>query len=146
MASFLKAYTNPNKYAQLIPTKKIIADLKVDLKGINRIVEQIESGERIKSIVIVKHPKKEYYAVLDGHHRFWAQKILGFNNIECAVIEDFIGLGFHLTKNGLLQPDPKITKYIRIPLKRIYSYINEFILYPEDIIKKMNEKLNQKKW
>ena len=78
--------------------------------------------------------------ILDGHHRFWAQKILGYNKIKCAVIEDIFGIGFHLTKNGIFQPDPKITKYIRIPLKRIYSYITEFIDEPEKIINKMNKK------
>ena len=143
MVSFLKAYSNPNKYAEYISIKKIIADTKVDLQGINRIIEQIDSGIHIKSIVIVKHPKKEYYAVLDGHHRFWAQKILGFEKIKCAVIEDFFGFGFHLTKNGIFQPDPIITKYVRIPLKRIYSYITEFINEPENIIIKMNNKFKQ---
>ena len=140
MVTFLKAYTNPNKYAQYIITKQIVADIKVDLDGVNRLINQIESGKKLKAIVIVKHPKKEYYAVLDGHHRFWAQKILGYNKIKCAVIEDIFGIGFHLTKNGIFQPDPKITKYIRIPLKRIYSYISEFIDEPEKIINKMNKK------
>ncbi len=140
MVTFLKAYTNPNKYAQYIITKQIVADIKVDLDGVNRLINQIESGKELKAIVIVKHPKKEYYAVLDGHHRFWAQKILGYNKIKCAVIEDIFGIGFHLTKNGIFQPDPKITKYIRIPLKRIYSYIAEFIDEPEKIINKMNKK------
>ena len=140
MVTFLKAYTNPNKYAQYIITKQIVADIKVDLDGVNRLINQIESGRELKAIVIVKHPKKEYYAVLDGHHRFWAQKILGYNKIKCAVIEDIFGIGFHLTKNGIFQPDPKITKYIRIPLKRIYSYIAEFIDEPEKIINKMNKK------
>ena len=140
MVTFLKAYTNPNKYAQYIITKQIVADIKVDLDGVNRLINQIESGRELKAIVIVKHPKKEYYAVLDGHHRFWAQKILGYNKIKCAVIEDIFGIGFHLTKNGIFQPDPKITKYIRIPLNRIYSYIYEFIDEPEKIINKMNKK------
>jgi hypothetical protein len=138
MVTFLKAYTNPNKYAKNILTKEIVADTKVDFKGVNRVISEIESGKSLKAIVIVKHPKKNYYAVLDGHHRFWAQKILGFNKIKCAVIEDFFGIGFHLTKNGIFQPDPKITKYIRIPLKRIYVYITEFINEPEKIIVKMN--------
>lgn len=138
MVTFIKAYTNPNKYAQYISTKEIVADIKVDLNGINRLITQIESGKEIKAIVIVKHPKKNYYAVLDGHHRFWAQKILGYDKMKCAVIEDFFGLGFHLTRNGIFQPDPKITKYIRIPLKRIYSYITEFINEPEKTINKMN--------
>jgi hypothetical protein len=141
MVTFLKAYTNPNKYAEYIDTKYIVADIKVDLDGIKRIINHIESGKKLKAIVIIKHPKKKYYAVLDGHHRFWAQKILGYKKIKCAVIEDMIGIGFHLTKNGVFQPDPKITKYIRIPLKRIYSYISEFISEPEEIIKKMNKNI-----
>ena len=36
MVTFLKAYTNPNKYAQEILTKKIVADTKVDLDGLKR--------------------------------------------------------------------------------------------------------------
>jgi len=139
MVSFLKAYTNPNKYSQYIFTKQIVADIKVDLDGVNRLIMLIESGKKIKAIVIVKHPKIDYYAVLDGHHRFWAQKILGYDKIKCAVIEDIFGIGFHLTKNGIFQPDPKITKHIRIPLKRIYTYITEFINEPETIINKMNK-------
>ncbi len=139
MLTFLKAYTNPNKYAEYISTKKIVADVKVDLDGIKRFIQKFESGEDLKAIVIIKHPKKDYYAVLDGHHRFWAQKILGYDRIKCAVIDDISGLGFHLTKNGIFQPNPNITKYIRIPLKRVYSYITEFINEPEQIINKMNE-------
>jgi hypothetical protein len=34
----------------------------------------INSGVATKAIVVVKRPEKEYYAVLDGYHRFWAQK------------------------------------------------------------------------
>ena len=64
--------------------------------------------------------------------------------IKSAVIEDFFGLGFHLTKNGIFQPDPRLTKYIRIPLKRIYSYITEFIEEPETIITKMNKIIEKK--
>ena len=59
MVTFIKAYTNPNKYAQYISTKEIVADIKVDLNGINRLITQIESGIEIKAIVIVKHPKKK---------------------------------------------------------------------------------------
>jgi hypothetical protein len=97
----------------------------------------IKTGEKIKAIVVVKHPKKDFYAVLDGHHRFWAQKISGKKSIKCAVVEDFFGLGYHMTKNGLFQPDPRFTKFIRIPLKRFYSYINEFIKDPELILRNM---------
>jgi hypothetical protein len=140
MVNLLKAYSNPDKYAEDIPIDKIVADLKVDIEGVNRLIDIIESGEMIKTIVVVKHPKDNYYAVLDGHHRFWAQKILRYPIVKCAVVEDFFGLGFHMTKNGIFQPDPKFTKYVRIPLKRFYSYITEFIKEPEKLLKEINNK------
>ena len=143
MVNLFKAYSNPDRYAEEIPLDKIVADLKVDVEGVNRIINMIESGEIIKTIVVVKHPKKNYYAVLDGHHRFWAQKALCYSNVKCAVVEDFFGLGFHMTKNGIFQPDPKFTKYVRIPLKRFYSYITEFIKDPEKLLQNINNRLFQ---
>ena len=131
MVSFIKAYTNPEKYAVDLEIDKIIADKKVDIAGVQRYKDLIDSGVKTKSIVVVKHPKKEYYAVLDGHHRFCAYKQLGYSSIKSAVVEDFIGLGFYLTKEGRFQPDPKITKYIRIPLKRFNEFIVDFIEAPE---------------
>jgi hypothetical protein len=144
MANFFKAYINPNKYSKILPIQKIIADSKIDKKYVKKIVNIIKSGEKIKAIVVVKHPKKNYYAVLDGHHRYWAFKILKIPYIKCAVVEDFFYIGFYMTKNGLLQPDPRITKYIRIPLKRFYLYINNFIRNPEKLIKKINKIIKEK--
>jgi hypothetical protein len=141
MVNLLKAYSNPDKYAEDIPIDKLVADLKVDVEGVNRIIKMIKSGEVIKSIVVVKHPKKNYYAVLDGHHRFWAQKALCYPMIKCAVVEDFFGLGFHMTKNGIFQPDPIFTKHVRIPLKRFYTYISKFIKEPEMLLREINNKL-----
>lgn len=144
MVNFFKAYSNPDKYSIEISLEKIVADEKVDLEGVQRFINEIESGENIKAIVVVKHPKREFYAVLDGHHRFWAQKKLGFTKINCAVVEDFFGLGFKMTKDGMFQPDPKITKYIRIPLKRFYSYINNFIKNPEKVSQNINKNYLEK--
>ena len=110
-------------FASLISAAYIDTIGKVDEQGIKRIINKVKSGESIKTIVVVKHPEKEYFAVLDGHHRFWALKELGISTIKCAVVEDNIGLGFYLTKEGVFQPDPKITKYIRIPLKRFNQYM-----------------------
>ena len=111
----------------------------MDTQGIKKIIKQIKLGKSIKSIVVVKHPKKEYYAVLDGHHRFWALKILGRTTIKCAIVEDYLGLGFYLTKEGIFQPNPKITKYIRIPLKRFNQYIIDFIKSPEKMFKNLRK-------
>jgi hypothetical protein len=133
MTNFIKAITNPDKYSIEVPIHKIVADNKVDENWIQNIIVHLKSGKTVKSIVVVKHPDKDYFAVLDGHHRYWAQKELDMKTIKCAVVEDFIGLGFYLTKEGVFQPNPKITKYIRIPIKRFNQYIYEFIKNPEKL-------------
>jgi hypothetical protein len=118
MINFIKAITNPDKYSVDLPINKIIADNKVDKKWIQELTDNINSGKTLKSIVVVKHPDKDYFA------------------IKCAVVNDFIGLGFFLTKEGIFQPNPKITKYIRIPIKRFNRYIYEFVKNPEKLLKK----------
>ena len=133
MTNFIKAITNPDKYSIEVPIHKIVADNKVDENWIQNIIVHLKSGKTVKSIVVVKHPDKDYFAVLDGHHRYWAQKELDMKTIKCAIVEDFIGLGFYLTKEGVFQPNPKITKYIRIPIKRFNQYIYEFIKNPEKL-------------
>ena len=40
-----------------------------------------------------------------------------------------------LTKKGIFQPDPKITKYIRIPIKRFNKFIVDFVKNPEKMLK-----------
>jgi len=136
MTNFIKAITNPDKYSINLPINKIIADNKVDKMWIQELTDQIRAGKPVKSIVVVKHPDKDYFAVLDGHHRYWAYKELDKKTIKCAVVNDFIGLGFYLTKEGIFQPNPKITKYIRIPIKRFNKYICEFVKNPEKLFKK----------
>ena len=136
MTNLLKAISNPNKYAIELPINKIVADNKIEKKGIQKIINDIESGKSIKSIVVVKHPEKEYFAVLDGHHRYWALRELGKSTIKCAVVEDSIGLGFYLTKEGVFQPNPIITKHIRIPIKRFNQYFINFLKNPEKLFKK----------
>lgn len=127
MTDFFNAYFNPNKFAVDLPMQKLIADDKVDIIGVERFKKKIKSGDPIRSIVVVKHPRKDFFAVLDGHHRFWAYKELGYNSIKCAIVEDYIGLGYFITKEGGFQPHPKITKHVRIPLKRYNRYLIDYI-------------------
>ena len=144
MVNFLKIYSNPDKYAIELPIDKIVADTKVDNGRVNHFVNIIKQDNSVKAVVVVKHPREDYYAVLDGHHRFWAQKKIGMSTIKSAVVKDLFGLGFHMTKNGLLQPDPKFTKYIRVPLKKFCSYITGFVEDPERSLKNTHMKLFKK--
>lgn len=121
---------NPEKYGERISIKKIVADRKVYRKGVERYKKMLKEGKGLGTIIVVKHPTKDLYAVLDGHHRFWAQKEMGCKIIKCAVIQDFFGMIFHLTKEGAFQPSPDFTRYIRVPLlkwgEKMLQYLNEF--------------------
>lgn len=116
-----------------IEIEKIVADKKVYKKGVESYKKEIISGKNIRLITVVKHPKINLYAVLDGHHRFWAQKELGKSRIKCTVIHDFIGPLFFFTKEGYLQPTPLFTEYVRVPFKKLKRFLEEFIKEPEKL-------------
>jgi len=118
---------DPEKHAENISIEKIVADSKVYSEGVKRYENKIRHGEDIGTIIVIKHPKKELYAVLDGHHRYWAQKEMGIKKIKCAVIRDHLGLLFSATEDGLLQPTKEFTKYVRVPFKKIENHLYEFL-------------------
>jgi len=117
---------NPEKYRMNINVEKIIADKKVYREGVERYKNILKSGKEIGTLVVVKHPKEDLYAVLDGHHRFWAFKEMEFDKIKCAVIQDSLGILFNLTKDGHLQPMPEFTQYFIVPMKKFEEQLNEF--------------------
>jgi hypothetical protein len=118
---------NPEKYAEIIGIGKIVADSKVYSSGVKRYEDKIRHGEDVGTIIVIRHPKKDLYAVLDGHHRYWAQKRMGAKKIKCAVIRDHVGLLFSATEDGLLQPTKEFTKYVRVPYKKIENYLYKFL-------------------
>ena len=126
----LAVFLNPDKHSEDIPVVKIVAAKKVYKEGVERYKRLIKKGGDIGTLIVVKHPKKELYAVLDGHHRFWAAKELGRKTIKCAVVVDYYGLTFHLTKKGFYQPAPDFTKRLRVPILRwgeeMVKYLEEF--------------------
>ena len=127
MTDFLHAYTMPENYAVEIPISKIICNEKIDPDYIQHLLKRVTDVPLIKPIVVIKHPKKDLYAVLDGHHRFHIAKLCGLETIKAAVIDDYSGLGFELTKSGMLQPSPEFTKYVRVPIKKFLKYIEDFL-------------------
>ena len=112
-------FVNPDRYARPVPVDQIVADRKVYRRGVDRYKKILRKGEDIKAIIVVKHPTREVYAVLDGHHRFWAQKEMGANEVFCAVIQDYYGVTFYLTKHGIWQPTANFTRKIRVPLIKL---------------------------
>ena len=156
----LDIFLCPEKYSTSLPIDKIVADTKVYPDGIKRYKEMLTVGKQLRPIVVVKHPHENLYAVVDGHHRFFAQLEYGRKNIDCAVIPDFTGFMFNLTKDGWFQPHPTFTKHVRAPIldfhqkldqsinrelrQNMKQFLVDFQRNPEKIIKIFRELIEQR--
>jgi ParB/Sulfiredoxin domain len=124
----LAVFFNPTKYSVPLPLEKIGGDLKVTRQGIEIYKNKILNGEEIKPIIVVKHPSKESYAVLDGHHRYYAYRELGKREIKCAIAGDYSSVIFYLTEHGYFQPSIEITDNIRQPAIQLYHSFKQFLI------------------
>jgi hypothetical protein len=136
MTDLIRAYFDPNKHAQEIPVDMIVSDDKVDVDYLEKMKNDIPDPTEMKAIVVIKHPKEDAYTVLDGHHRFAMLRDTGCDTIRAAVVDDYLGLGFHLTKIGAFQPTPAFTKHIRVPLKRWIGQMELFLRDPKGQLRK----------
>ena len=123
----LDIFFHPEKYSKPLPIAKIVADTKVDPNGVMRYKKMLAAGKRLQPIVVVKHPHKDLYSVVDGHHRFFAHLEQGIKIVDCAVIYDFIGFMFNLTKDGWLQPSQTVTKHVHAPILEFHEKLNHSI-------------------
>jgi hypothetical protein len=121
-------FLNPGKYAVCLPVEKIVADSKVSRQGIEIYKEKIAHNKKFSPIIVVKHPQKDLYAVLDGHHRYYAYLAMGRKEIECALAGDYSSVLFYLTEHGYFQPSPEITEGIRYPAIRLHQNIKQFLI------------------
>jgi hypothetical protein len=122
-------FFNPSKYIILLPIEKIVADTKFSQQGVNLYKQKILKNEKINPIIVVKHPRKDLYAVLDGHHRYYAFLETGKKEIECALAGDYSAVIFYLTQHGYLQPIPEFTENIRQPALRFHQNLKQFLAH-----------------
>jgi hypothetical protein len=130
MTDLFRAYFDPEKHGVDLPIELIVSDEKVDEEHVARIGEGGLDPATMRPIVVIKHPREEAYAVLDGHHRYSLVQSMGCTTIRAAVVDDYVGLGFHLTKKGVFQPTPEFTKYVRVPIKRFAAWMTSFLKDP----------------
>lgn len=130
----------PKDWERWIEIDKIIADAKVYSDGVKMYEEMMKRDEETGLIVLVKHPSKDLYAVLDGHHRFHAYLKLGVKEVPCIVLPAMIGFLFDITKEGVLQPTEEFTKYVRVPFKKIESFLIRFLDRPEEFLKLIDKR------
>jgi hypothetical protein len=120
-------FLNPGKYVVRLPVGRIVADSKVSRRGIEIYKEKIAQNKKFSPIIVVKHPQKDLYAVLDGHHRYYAYLAMGRKEIDCALAGDYSGVLFYLTEHGYFQPSPELTEGIRYPAIRLHRNLKQFL-------------------
>ena len=120
-------FVNPDKYAVCLPIEKLVADSKVSRKGIEIYKKKILENQKINPIIVVKHPRKDLYAVLDGHHRYYAYLELNRKEVDCALAGDYSSVIFYMTQHGYLQPTPEFTEGVRQPVIRFHQNLKQFL-------------------
>lgn len=133
----------PEKHKEKIDMRKIVAAPKTYKKGVEKYKEWILAGKTVRPIVVLKHPDEDVYAVLDGHHRFYAFLELGFQDVDAAVIRSRTKFLFNRTKDGWLQPTPRMTKFIRTPAIVLAKYVNSFVRNPRKLLKSSRSVLSK---
>jgi len=141
--TLLEALLQPEKYSKVLPMEQIVADPKVDSDGVARYKTQIQAGKQLRPIVVVKHPFTTLYAVIDGHHRFFAKLESGQSTIDCVVIPDLTGLLYELSKEGWLQPPPSVTKYLRGPFFELQDTLRQHLLDFQQNPKKIQQMMRR---
>ncbi len=119
-------FSNPEKYLVCLPIDKLVADTKVFREAIEEYKQKVRSGEKLQPLIVVRHPKYDCYAVLDGHHRYYAYLELGIKEVECALAGDFSSVFFYLTDHGYFQPNP-YAKELKAPEIKIHEGLEKFL-------------------
>jgi hypothetical protein len=123
----IDVFANPEKYLLRLPINKIVADTKVSPEAIEMYKQKIKNGEKIAPIIVVKHPKFDVYAVLDGHHRYYAYLELGKKKVDCALAGNFSSVIFYMTEHGYFQPKPENKEETEKSTLNLHDNIQEFL-------------------
>ena len=102
----IDVFANPEKYLIRLPIDKIVADTKVSREAINLYKQKIKNGEKLAPLIVVKHPKLDVYAVLDGHHRYYAYLELGKKIVDCALAGRLLSINLLLDRTRFLSAKP----------------------------------------
>jgi ParB-like nuclease domain len=120
-------FANPEKYLVRLSIDKIVADTKVDPEAIEMYKKKIENGERIAPLIVIKHPKFDLYAVVDGHHRYYALLESGKKKVDCALAGDFSSVLFYMTEHGYFQPKPETKEENEKKIIHLHENVQDFL-------------------
>ena len=123
----IDVFANPEKYLVRLPIEKLVADTKVDPEAIEMYKKKIENGEKIAPLIVIKHPKFDLYAVLDGHHRYYALLESGKKKVDCALAGDFSRVVFYMTEHGYFQPKPQTKEENQKKIIHLHEDVQDFL-------------------
>ena len=139
-----------------IPTDQLVGfepDKKMQQSSskanVQRMIASLKSGDKLPPILVRVY--KNGYQVLDGHHRFWAYKVLGVKSIPAQIVpaEDIEVIGKATAKENFA--DGKVTgitddwfkdgfKTYKIPNKEKYKIADQ-----DGVIQTLEGPVNYKK-
>jgi len=123
----IDVFANPEKYLARLPIEKLVADTKVDPEAIEMYKKKIQNGEKIAPLIVIKHPKYDVYAVIDGHHRYYALLELGKKEVDCAFAGDFSSVMFYMTEHGYFQPKPETKEEDQKKIIHLHENVQDFL-------------------
>jgi hypothetical protein len=123
----IDVFANPEKYLICLPIEKLVADTKVDPEAIEMYKKKIQNGEKIAPLIVIKHPKFDVYAVLDGHHRYYALLEVGTKMVDCALAGDFSSVVFYMTEHGYFQPKPETKEENQKKIIHLHENVQDFL-------------------
>jgi hypothetical protein len=144
----VKLYTNPGYFgaevddtgfdslpAVNIPTNQLVGfepDNKMNQPkskaNVEKIVADLKKGNKLPPILVRKY--KNGYQVLDGHHRFWAYKLLGVKSIPSRIVPD--SAIEEIGKQGVAEGSEQINEY----RDRLLQYVKSLLpTWPDYVLK-----------
>jgi hypothetical protein len=112
----------PDEYTYWVNLCDLECDVVIHPPKVRKFVELMKHGHKFPPIQVIRHPlwpEVKLCAVLNGHHRFFAYKVLGRKRIKAIVIDGGgYGILYELTKRGVFQVNDKYQAFIRNPIEK----------------------------
>ena len=112
----------PDDYTHWVRMCELECDSVVHIPKVKKFIELVKKGVVFPPIQAIRHPlwpEIRKYAILNGHHRYFAYKALGRKRIQVIVIDaGAYGVLYELTKRGVFQVNDRFQAVIRNPIEK----------------------------
>jgi len=125
LRALAKVALAPDEYTRWVNIDQLECDTVIHKPKLRKFVELMKDKKmRFPPIQAIKHPlwpKVKRYAVLNGHHRYFAYRVLKRKRIQAILVEGgSYGILYELTKRGVFQVNDTYQAVIRNPIEKIF--------------------------